>query len=193
MSENKLFIPIILGTPRKERQSENVAHWVFSKMQKHDEIDAELVDVRDFRLPHDHYGQEIKDDFPEWRDSMTRADGLVIVSPEYNHGYPGALKGVLDLLLKEYIHKPVAFVGVSAQVWGGTRVIEAMVPMVRELGLVPTFTDLNFPRVHTQFDADGNLLDAAYESRIKAFLDELVWMAKCLRWGRENLSSKYHQ
>lgn len=64
-----------------------------------------------------------------------------------------------------------------------------MVPMVRELGLVPTFTDLNFPRVHTQFDADGNLLDAAYESRIKAF-DQLVWMAKCLRWGRENLSSE---
>ena len=57
-------------------------------------------------------------------------DGLVVVTPEYNHGYPGVLKSVLDLLLKEYIHKAVAFVGVSAGPWGGTRVIEAMVEPV---------------------------------------------------------------
>ncbi|MFT3746406.1 MAG: NAD(P)H-dependent oxidoreductase [Pyrinomonadaceae bacterium] len=193
MIEDKLFIPILLGTPRKDRQSEQVARWIFGKMGGRDEIAPQFFDVRDFDLPRDDYGQDIKNDFPEWRDAMSRADGLVIVSPEYNHGYPGALKSVLDLLLKEYIHKPVAFVGVSAQVWGGTRVIEAMVPMVRELGLAPTFTDLNFPRVHTQFDEDGNTLDAAYENRVKAFLDELIWMARTFRWGRENLSSKYHQ
>ena len=79
--------------------------------------------------------RSIKDLFPEWRDAIIRADGLVIVTPEYNHGYPGTLKAVLDLLLREYVHKAVAFVGVSAGIWGGTRVIEAMVPMVRELGL----------------------------------------------------------
>ena len=59
-------------------------------------------------------------DFPEWRDAIVKADGLVIVTPEYNHGYPGVLKSVLDLLLKEYIHKAVAFVTVSAGPWGGT-------------------------------------------------------------------------
>ena len=59
-------------------------------------------------------GLDIKDQFPQWRDTIIRADGLVIVTPEYNHGYPGALKSVLDLLLKEYVHKAVAFVGVSA-------------------------------------------------------------------------------
>ena len=84
--------------------------------------------------------------FPEWRDAIIRADGLVIVTPEYNHGYPGSLKSVLDLLLKEYIHKAVALVGVSSGPWGGTRVIEACVPMVRELGLAVTFSDLNFPQ-----------------------------------------------
>lgn len=194
MTENKLFLPILLGTPRKGRESEHVAKWLSGKLhERADEIETQLFDVRDFKLPHDHYGMEIKDDFPEWRDAIKRADGLVIVTPEYNHGYPGSLKAVLDLLLPEYIHKAVAFAGVSAQVWGGVRVIEACLPMVRELGLTPTFTDLNFPRVHTLFDDNGDLIDEkSYESRVKAFLDELVWMSKSLRWGRENLASKYH-
>jgi len=87
MSESKLFIPTILGTPRKDRESENVAKWVYSKMQDRDEIESKFFDVRDFDLPRDNYGTEIGCDFPEWRDSMARADGLVIVTPEYNHGY----------------------------------------------------------------------------------------------------------
>lgn len=194
MSDRKLFIPLLLGTPRKGRESEHVARWLFGKIEERgEEIETQFFDVRDFRLPQDHYGMEIKDDFPEWRDAIKRADGLVIVTPEYNHGYPGSLKSVLDLLLPEYIHKAVAFAAVSAQVWGGVRVIEAMVPMVRELGLAVTFTDLNFPRVQTLFDENGKLIDgAAYENRVKAFLDELVWMSRALRWGRENLPSKYH-
>lgn len=193
MTSEKLFIPVMLGTNRKDRQSESVAKWVCSKMNERGDITTRLFDVGDFDLPRDHYGTEIAHLFPEWRDAMIKADGLVIVTPEYNHGYPGALKSVLDLLLKEYIHKAVAFVGVSAGPWGGTRVIEASVPMVRELGLAVTFSDLNFPLVKTKFDDEGNLLDSAYEGRAAGFLDELVWMATTLRWGREHLSSKYHQ
>ena len=192
MSNEKLFIPLILGTNRRERQSAFVANWVVDKMRERDEIETQLFDVRDFVLPPDDYGTELGARFPEWRDAILRADGLVIVTPEYNHGYPGPLKGVLDLLLKEYIHKAVAFVGVSAGPWGGTRVIESMVPMVRELGLAACFSDLNFPLVNSKFDADGNLLDDAYNKRISGFLDELVWMATALRWGRENVASKFH-
>jgi len=189
---DKLFIPILLGTNRKERQSEHVAKWLLSKVGERDDIETQLFDVRDFHLPYDHYGQEIKEQFPEWRDAIVRADGLIIVTPEYNHGPPGPLKSVLDLLLREYVHKPVAFAAVSAQVWGGVRVIETMTHIVRELGLVVTFTDLNFPRVQDKFDAEGNLLDEAYYSRVTAFLDELAWMATTLRWGRENVPSKFH-
>ena len=191
MSE-KLLLPIILGTPRKERLSENVARWVHSKMLERSEIESRYFDVRDFDLPRDHYGPEIKDMFPEWRDAIIQADGLVVVTPEYNHGYPGTLKSVLDLLLKEYIHKAVAFVGVSSHNWGGTRVIEACVPMVRELGLAVTFTDLHFPYAAKKFDENGTLLDEAYNSRVSGFLDELVWMSTVLRWGRRNVPSKYH-
>jgi NAD(P)H-dependent FMN reductase len=188
----KLFLPIILGTNRKKRKSLFVARWLLAEMKKREEIESRLFDVADFALPQDDYGSKIKDSFPEWRDAINRADGLVIVSPEYNHGYPGALKSVLDLLLKEYIHKAVGLVGVSAGSFGGTRVVEAMVPMVRELGLAATFSDLNFPEVQTKFDEEGVLLDKAYEGRVKDFLDELVWMSRVLKWGRENLPSKHH-
>lgn len=189
---DKLFLPVLLGTNRKLRKSVLPAKWLIAEIEKRSEIRTRFFDVSDFVLPQDDYGQEIKALFPEWRDAIIEADGLVIVSPEYNHGYPGKLKAVLDLLLKEYIHKAVGFVGVSAGPWGGTRVIEAMVTMVRELGLAVTFTDLNFPTVQKKFDNEGRLLDQAYEQRVKDFLDELVWMSRTLKWGRENLPSKHH-
>src|SRR5919106_6819680 len=190
---DQLNIPVLLGTSRKLRKSASVAKWVVGEMEKRPEIRTRLFDVTDFHLPHDDYGQEIKDRFPEWQDAIVQADGLVIVTPEYNHGYPGSLKAVLDLLLREYVHKSVAFVGVSAGPWGGARVIEAMVPMVRELGLTVTFTDLNFPSIQKTFDEQGKLLDQAYQRRVTDFLDELVWMSKVLKWGRENVPSKYHE
>ena len=188
----QLNIPVLLGTSRKLRKSAFVAKWLVGEMEKRPEISTRLFDVAEFALPHDDYGQEIKHLFPTWRDAIVAADGLVIVTPEYNHGYPGSLKAVLDLLLREYIHKSVAFVGVSAGPWGGTRVIEAMVPMARELGLAVTFTDLNFPFVQHKFDEEGKLLDNAFEERVKDFLDELVWMSRVLKWGRANVPSKFH-
>ena len=192
MADSKLSIPILLGTNRRDRASEQVAKWVLTKMQERDDIEPVYFDVRDFALPNDHYGTEIGGDFPEWRDAIIKADGLVLVTPEYNHGYPGVMKSVLDLLLKEYIHKAVAFVGVSAGPWGGTRVCEALLPVVRELGLAVTFTDLQFPSVRSKFDDAGNLIDPAYEKRASGFLDELAWMSRALRWGRENVPSRYH-
>ncbi|MFN2511324.1 MAG: hypothetical protein ABR568_07750 [Pyrinomonadaceae bacterium] len=71
--------------------------------------------------------------------------------------------------------------------------IEAMVPMVRELGLAVTFTDLNFPSVQMKFDEQGKLQDPAYERRVQDFLDELAWMSRTLKWGRENVPSKHNQ
>lgn len=193
MNQEKVFLPILLGTNRKGRESEKVAKWLSEKMSDREDVETKLFDVRDFDLPQDDYGTSIGKDFPEWCDAIVRADGLVVVVPEYNHGYPGSLKSVLDLLLKEYIHKAVGLVGVSAGPWGGARVVETCVPMVRELGLTVTFTDLNFPTVKDKFDENGKLLDKAYNKRAADFLDELIWMSRALRWGRENLPSKHHQ
>jgi len=91
--------------------------------------------------------------------------------------------------LKEYIHETVGIYGVSAGPFGGSRVIENLLPVMRELGLVTIFEDLNFGTVRKLFDENGKLLDQNYIRRVDKFLDELIWMARSLRYGRENIPS----
>lgn len=166
--------------------SEHVARFVLSQVSGLPGVETELFDVRALSFPTNDAGEQIKS--PVFAAAMMRADALVIVTPEYNHGYPGLLKHVLDTNLKEYVHKAVGLVGVSAGPWGGTRVVENLLPVMRELGLVTIFWDGNFSNVRKVFDpATGALLDDAYVRRLEKFLNELVWMAKVLRHGRENV------
>ena len=185
-AKRPIFVPVILGTPRQGRFSEYVARFVFGEVAKREGVETELIDIRQIHLPASDAGEAIKD--PRFSESVMRADALIIVAPEYNHGYPGMLKHVLDSNLKEYIHKAVGICGVSAGPFGGTRVIENMLPIMRELGLVTIFWDGNFSSVQRVFDETGVLLDSSYVRRIDKFLKELIWMAKVLRYGRNNVS-----
>jgi NAD(P)H-dependent FMN reductase len=185
MTARPLFIPVILGTPRQGRMSEHVAIFMVEEITKREGIDTTLIDVRTLPFPLTDAGEAIKD--PQFSATMARADALVLVAPEYNHGYPGLLKHVLDTNLKEYIHKAVGICGVSAGGFGGTRVIENLLPVMRELGLVTIFWDGNFSNARNLFDGAGKLSDPAYLKRTDKFLKELVWMAKVLRYGRENV------
>ena len=184
--DRPLFIPVILGTPRRGRRSLFAARLVTDEITKRPGLTSELLDVAEFRLPYDDAGEQIK--HPAFAERMERADAIVIVCPEYNHGYPGPLKHLLDSCLREYIHKAAGVVGVSAGPWGGTRAIEALLPVLRELGLVTIFWDVNFSSVQKVFDAEGKLLEPAFPRRIEKFLTELVWMARTLRQGREHLA-----
>ena len=136
MNSHKLFIPILLGTVRKGRESEKVANLLYERMSTHKEIETQLFDPRGMDLPMDDDGQGLKFKNPEYRNAIIRADGLVVISPEYNHAYPGSLKRVLDIVLTEYAHRAVGLVGVSAGGFGGTRAVEQLVGVVRELGLI---------------------------------------------------------
>lgn len=182
MTNEKLFIPILLGTTRKDRESEKVATRIASYVDEYQkDVETVIIDVRDFAFPLDNYGTDIKDTFPEWKETMQNADGLIIVTPEYNHGYPGPLKSVLDLLYDEYKHKVVGIAAVSAGPWGGVRVIENLVPVLRELKLSPIRVDLQFPKVQDGIDTDGA------QKRLEAFFKELLFVGRSLKWGRKNL------
>jgi NAD(P)H-dependent FMN reductase len=185
-AKRPLFIPVILGTVRQGRQSEHVAQFVFTEVKKRQEIETELVDIRSLPLKLDDAGEQMKD--PVFSATVKRADALVLVVPEYNHGYPGLLKHALDMNLEEYIHKAVGICGVSAGPFGGARVIENLLPVMRELGLVTIFNDVNFGNVRKLFDESGKLLDENYVRRVADFLQELIWMARALRYGRENIA-----
>jgi NAD(P)H-dependent FMN reductase len=180
-----LFIPVILGTVRAGRMSAHAARIVERQLGNYSGVETELIDIAQLPLPVNDAGEAIKD--AGFSAKIDRADALVIVSPEYNHGYSGLLKHVLDSCLKEYIHKAAGVVGVSAGPFGGTRSIENLLPVLRELGLVTIFWDVNFSSVQNVFDADGGLREQSYLRRIDKFLKELIWMAKTLRHGREQI------
>jgi NAD(P)H-dependent FMN reductase len=184
--DRPLFIPLILGTARQGRESEHAARLVFEQVKNRADVETEFIDVRTLPMRLDDAGEQMKD--PKLASTIERCDGLIIVTPEYNHGYPGLLKHALDMCLKEYIHKAVGICGVSAGSFGGARVIESLLPVMRELGLVTIFEDVNFAKIGTLFDERGNLLDENYIRRVDKFLDELIWMAHVLRHGRESIA-----
>src|SRR3989442_4183742 len=156
-TERPLFVPVILGTPRQGRRSEHPAHLVLEETKKRAGVETELIDVRALHMRLDDAGEEMKD--PAFSAKVERADALILVVPEYNHGYPGLLKHALDMNLKEYVHKAVGICGVSAGPFGGTRVIEPLLPVLRGLGLVTIFEDANFGKIGTLFHEPGNLVD----------------------------------
>ena len=181
-----VFLPVILGTARQGRLSEHAARFVFEEVSKRPDMTTELIDIRNLRLSSEDAGEAIKD--PQFSATVDRADGLILVVPEYNHSFPGLLKHVLDSNLKEYIHKAVGVCGVSAGPFGGARMIQSLIPVLRELGLVTIFWDVYFGTAGKLFDpATGNITDPAYSGRLKKFVDELVWMARALRFARENI------
>lgn len=180
-----LFLPVILGTTRQGRRSADVARFVADVATKQAGVATELIDIAELSLPTNDAGEAVRD--PDFAEKMERSDGLIIVTPEYNHSFPGLLKHALDSCLEQYIHKPAGVVGVAAGPFGGARCIQSFLPVLRELGLAATFTDLYFGPVYDLFDDDGRLLNDAFERRTRDFLEELAWMAETLRWGRRNV------
>jgi NAD(P)H-dependent FMN reductase len=175
---SKLFIPLVLGSAREGRESEKVARYVFNEITAVNAFETQFVDVRDFL-----FGKTAE--YPEaatpWKEIMTRADGWIIVSPEYNRGIPGELKILIDSLDEEYAKKPVAIVGVSSGKMGGARMAEHILPTLITLGMIPLSPALLFPVVKTLFDSDGNILDDSYKKKIADMVEQMVWYAQALR------------
>jgi NAD(P)H-dependent FMN reductase len=183
-----IFAPVILGTSRQGRMSEHAAGFVLDHVSKRPDIRTELIDIRNIRLSIDDAGEALKD--PKFSSTVNEADALIFVVPEYNHSFPGLLKHVLDTNLKEYIHKAAGICGVSAGPFGGARMIQSFLPVLRELGMVTIFSDVYFGSAGKLFDpTTGKITDPAYAGRLDKFLNELVWMARALRFGRERLST----
>jgi len=183
MSDQKLFIPVILGTARKDRESENAAKYVFEQVKKYG-VNTEYVDVRSHTI-----GSTIPswvDDTAanEWRELASRADGYVIVVPEYNRGYPGELKMLIDRAKDEYKHKPVVVCGVSAGGFGGARVVENLLAVWVTLEMIPVKSSVFFSGIGDLFDEEGNITDDSYAERIVGMMDEMVWYAEALKAAR---------
>jgi len=188
---DKLVIAVLAGTTREKRESIKAANYVANYGRKIQNIEVIFVDPKDFKFIGDGNDSEGQD--PRYSDITSRADAFFIVTPEYNHSFPGSLKRMLDSELKNYIHKPVAIAGASNGSWGGVRAVESLVPAVREMGLVVTFASVYFPRVQDLFDVSGQLKSEyaeRYETSMHNAYRELMWLACALKWGRDNLEKQ---
>jgi len=179
----KLFLPLLVGTARAERRSEQAARYVFEEMEKYG-FETQFVDVRDHLFGSTVAAWVDDQRAKPWRELMTRADGLVIVSPEYNHGYPGELKILLDSAYNEYAGKPVAICGVSNGVFGGSRMIENLRTALLAMQLLPILGSASFPKVQDLFDESGVCKDPSAAGRLTKMFDELSWTAAALKSAR---------
>lgn len=187
----ELSIPIILATAREGRNSEPVAKLVHDYLDvANEEIQPELVDVRDYLLGQTY---ESWNDHPEvpkvakWREIAEQADGFIIVTPEYNHGYPGELKILLDCALEEYADKPVGLVGVSAGGFGGARVVDLIKPVLIEMGMKVMGNATYASHVGEAFSDGTPDQDAKeqIESQLDDMATELTRYAQSLKQMRE--------
>ena len=116
----------------------------------------------------------------EFSQRIARADALVIVTPEYNSGYPGVLKNALDYLLPEYARKPVGIVTVSSGPWGGLSALAQLRQVVLSLGALPIPAKFPVRQVRSSVDDAGVSDDPAYGKSADRFIDELLWYTEAL-------------
>lgn len=173
-----MYIPIILGTGREGRQSEKVADFMLKKAVDIG-FESEILDVRDY-APRFTDNRKESAEAKKFAEKIIKSSALIIVSPEYNHGYPGELKMTLDILYSEYRGKPVGFCGVSSGGLGGSRVVEQLKQVAIEFHMLPIRESMYFSGVGKLFDEEGDIKDETYNQKSKVFLDELVYYSKKL-------------
>jgi NAD(P)H-dependent FMN reductase len=143
-------LQIIVGSTRPGRIGLPIARWVQERGTAHQGFEVELVDLAEVGLPlldepsHPRLGQYVNDHTKAWSHRVARADAFVLVTPEYNHGYPAPLKNALDYLYREWNHKPVGFVSYGG-VAAGTRAVGLLKPVVLALQMVPVVQTVSIP------------------------------------------------
>ena len=178
------YIPILVGSTRRDRQTIKVARFVLKKTQQRSGVQTELLDLAEYNFPVMEERLHHRDDPPprlqEFADKIARADSLIIVSPEYNNGYPGVLKNALDYLLPEYERKPFGIVTVSAGGFGGLTCLAQLRLVAIGLGAFPIPENLAVSRVRDSFKEDGTPNDPVYDKRAAGFLDDLLWFTEAI-------------
>jgi NAD(P)H-dependent FMN reductase len=176
-----LFVPVILGTARPGRRSEAVAQHVVDVIKRRD-ASTQLIDVADFGLVATATpGRGL--DLAVYQEMMEDADGVVVVAPEYNHGYPGELKLLLDIESHSYRRKPVGIVSVSSGLLGGARMAEQLRLVTGALGMVTVTPSVHVTNVADATEGDGDLFPPSLQAVLETMLGEVEWYAARLRGG----------
>ena len=188
MSEaDRLFIPVVLGSVRKNRRSLNAARLIASRVAEAGH-ETELIDLKGLELPmfDEEPESETHSGVVVFRQVMARADAVIWHTPEYNHSFTSAIKNAIDYLDEEIRRKPSAVAALGG-LSGGVRAAEQLKQVLIELHSVPIRDGVHFTDARSLFDAEGQLLKPEFIPRIDLMVRELVWYARALKWGRENV------
>jgi NAD(P)H-dependent FMN reductase len=184
----QLYLPVLLGTTREGNRSSHVARYVAARAGERPGIESGVHDPAE--LPFGNLVKRVSKTDPlprgvrEFVSEMARADGFIVVTPEYNFGVPGALKNLLDHLVEEWVRKPFALVGVGGRS-GGIRAIDNLRQVVTGLEAVVVPTSLSVHSVKRTFGEDGPTVDKEdLDARLERMLADLEWYARALRAAR---------
>lgn len=188
-------ILVILGTTREGRRGIKVANWAMDILSKRTDANFEFVDLRDWNLP--FY------DFPtspsterglyhnklqkKWSEKIDSADGFLMITPEYNHGYSAVLKNAIDYTWYEWNHKPITFISYGSA-GGGLRAVEQLRQVAIELEMVPIRQQILISGIRSAFDDNGEIKDKSYDHRLDDTAKYLVLWTNNLKKIRKNLA-----
>lgn len=183
-----IHIPVVLGTARTGRASEGVAKAVVAIIEALDGYSSELVDVKDhvqaaITIP--PWGKGGANEQPTtWKEIVEKSHALVLVTPEYNHSFPGELKLLLDSLWDSYVGKAVGLVGVSAGTLGAARVIDHIKPVLIELKLHPIKEAVHITKVKEAVAEDGSFVNEKTIEYTQKMVEEIAKLSTALKTMR---------
>jgi NAD(P)H-dependent FMN reductase len=181
MNPGDLHLAVVIASVRKDRVGPSVARWFLDAADRAGFCDVDVIDLAQLNLPDDLAGGGDTELFTK---RVQYAEAVVVVTPEYNRGYPGALKTAIDTALPEWRATPVGFVSYGG-VSGGLRAVEQLRSVFAELHTVTMQATVGLPYVWDRFDGAGNLRDPARaDSAAATLLRQLTWWGHTLRTAR---------
>lgn len=183
VSDRPLHLAVIIASTREGRLGGVIGQWFVGEAQTRADLEIEVIDLADVELPATHRRAPSKA-VTAFAERIDRADAYVVVTPEYNHGYPAALKHAIDLVHREWRAKPVAFVSYGG-VSGGVRAVEQLRQVFAELHATTVRDGVIFPMAWDRFDDEGQPREPeGCSAAAKTMLDQLAWWAVALRTAR---------
>lgn len=181
VADEPLQIAVIIASTRTGRFGATVARWFIRQADQHADLKLDVIDLRDIHLPDT---MEQTEQAAAFAARVGVADAVVLVTCEYNHGYPAPLKRAIDAVRVEWQAKPVGFVSYGGLA-GGLRAVEQLRQVLAEVHAVGIRETVSFHMAHDQFDRHGELIDpSAANGAAARLLRQLTWWARALRAAR---------
>lgn len=182
--DNKLKLAVILGSNREGRFGPVVSNWFLARAAERQDFTTEFIDLAEADLSaplSSSPGPAVRAELDKVTPKLAGADAFVVLTPEYNHSFPAAIKALIDWHFGEWQAKPVGFVSYGGMS-GGLRAVEQLRQIFAEMHAVTVRDTVSFHNAHAHFDAEGRHKDPARcDAAAKTMLDRLAWWGLALR------------